>query len=344
MTLQAVSAIGAAIEKMPGDSFGATVSFSHRGEGVAVWVGIGLAYGLGVGHNPPFCYAMKQMTLDDAYDWTPYSVDVEGRIPEDALSGRLVDVQVFISDSKPVVGQQPPNPWDVNGWIGEDVYSIGGLPPEYVLIQEDWFPFAYFYDGDVQVTTVTYRTDPFSPSAWNAERLAQSLKDQVETEGAHIIGLRVWADTTPLLWTDIRVEVTLVPPGGISIAAWPLILGILLVVLALIGLVIALTVLVDHIDRIVHPKPGLEDVKVSWTSVTLIPGIREAEQYFDRPLTPIAELEAMSDAELREYLDKIAEEEIRPSGGIPWWAWVAGGATVLGVGTLVYATRKKPKK
>jgi hypothetical protein len=111
------------IVKGPGDTFGATVSFSHRGKGRSVWVGIGLAYGLGVGHNPPMCYAMKQITLPDHLDWTPYSENVTGTIPLDVQLGKLLDVQVFISDSKPVVGQQPPNPWDVNGWIGEDVYG-----------------------------------------------------------------------------------------------------------------------------------------------------------------------------------------------------------------------------
>jgi len=330
------------IEKMPGDGFGTPLSFEHRGPGGQVWVGLGLAYGIFIGHNPPFCYAMQQVTLEEDPNWTTYSFDVEGTVPQDALAGRLVDAQRFISDSEPVVGQQPPNPWGVNNW-DDEVYSIGGVPPEYVLIQDTLYPYAYVYDGDVQVTTVTYRTDPFSPSGYNAERLAQALKDQVEAEGARVIGLKVWVDTTPLLWTDIRVEVTLIPPEGVSVAFWQALILIIAVALAAIGIIIALTVFSDHVYRFFKHEPLSEEIKLTWSRETLISVIGDFEEKLDiTPKTP-EELAAMSDEKLRTYCNEMAEV-IAPPGGIPWWAWVAGGTTVLGVGTLVYATRKKPKK
>jgi len=114
----------------PGDSFGANLSFQHRGGAVAVWVGIGLAYGRLVGHEVPFCYAMEQVSVPEHADWTSVSVDVSGTIPADVGGSRLVDAQRFISDSEPVVGQQPPNPWGVNNW-DDEVYVTEALEPQF---------------------------------------------------------------------------------------------------------------------------------------------------------------------------------------------------------------------
>ncbi|GAI98240.1 unnamed protein product, partial [marine sediment metagenome] len=46
-------------------------------------------------------------------------------------------------------------------------------------------------------------------------------------------------------------------------------------------------------------------------------------------------LEGMSEAELREHLDKIAEEEVKKE--FPWGLVVIGGVAVLGVGAAAIA-------
>ncbi|GAJ02497.1 unnamed protein product, partial [marine sediment metagenome] len=48
----------------------------------------------------------------------------------------------------------------------KDVIDIVGVPPTYELIQHTISHFAYIYDGDVEVTTATFKIDPFTPSAW----------------------------------------------------------------------------------------------------------------------------------------------------------------------------------
>ncbi|GAI84204.1 unnamed protein product, partial [marine sediment metagenome] len=63
-------------------------------------------------------------------------------------------------------------------------------------------------------------------------------------------------------------------------------------------------------------------------------------EYWERPLTPTETLEGMSEAELRDYLDKIAEEEVAPE--VSWWPLaVIGGLGVLGVGAAIALTARR---
>lgn len=108
--------------KRAGDEFGADMVFEHIGGVQSVWVGIGIAYGEAMGHNPPFAYAMKQVTTNLDSNWVKYDVSVTGIIPTNILAGRELDAQRFVSDTMPVSGQQPPNPFGVNNW-DEKIYS-----------------------------------------------------------------------------------------------------------------------------------------------------------------------------------------------------------------------------
>ena len=111
------------VVKMPGDSFGADLSFSYQGPAITVWVGIGLAFAELVGHNPILYFAMKQVSLPACASPTTQTVTVTGTIPTSAQVPSTYDAQRFISKTQPVAGQQPPNDFGVNNW-DDDVYSI----------------------------------------------------------------------------------------------------------------------------------------------------------------------------------------------------------------------------
>ncbi|GAJ23013.1 unnamed protein product, partial [marine sediment metagenome] len=67
-----------------------------------------------------------------------------------------------------------------------------------------------------------------------------------------------------------------------------------------------------------------------------------AEEHWGRTLTPEETLEGMSEEELRDHLDKIAEEEVPPEAEVPWALVAVGGLAILGVGAAVaLATRRK---
>ena len=220
------------------------------------------------------------------------------------------------------------------------------VPPGYELIQHTIYPYAYIYDGDVEFSTATFKTDPFTPSAWLGEKFASKLEEEVRARGGRPIEVKVYVDTTPLLWTNFRIEVTGTPLEGgvgaagvsVGIALW---LAIILVALAIIALIVVATLAFSTImDRIQH-KPGLEAVKPGWDKETLILTIKDSEEYWERPITPAETLEGMSEPELRDYLDQIAEEEVVPPA-ISWLPLaIVGGIAVLGVGAAVALTARR---
>ena len=222
-------------------------------------------------------------------------------------------------------------------------------PEEYELIQHTIFPYAYIYDGDVEVTTATFKTDPFTPPDWMGDKFASKLEEEVRARGGRPIEVKVYADTTPLLWTNFRVEVTGTPLGGAVEAApgvsvgIPVWLAIILVCLAIIAVIIVVTLAIKTITEMFKHKPGLEDVKPGWGKETLMGTIHDSEEYWERPLTPLETLEGMSEQELRDHLDQIAEEEVKPE--FPWPLVIVGGVCALAaIGLAAYGAAPRRKK
>ncbi|GAI99965.1 unnamed protein product, partial [marine sediment metagenome] len=184
-------------------------------------------------------------------------------------------------------------------------------------------------------------------SAWAAKKFADAVAGEYEKGGGRIIELKAYADTRPLLWTDLRVEVTGIPLGeAVGHAPGIGAIGIPFVVTAILTALAIIAVIVVAYNFIIKPltakrKPGLEDVKVGWNKETLISTIRGSEEYWERTLTPTETLEGMSEQELRDHLDQIAEEEV-PEAEFPWALVAVGAVGVLGVGAaLALAPRKE---
>jgi len=218
----------------------------------------------------------------------------------------------------------------------------------YELLEETIYPYAYIYEGPHDGGTFTFKTDPFTPTSWIAGKLAAACEDEVRKAGGKMLEMRVYVNKSPLLWTNWRIEVVSVPPVTTAGVATPL--GIawwaiaILAVLAIV-LIIVITWAAKEIAGLFKRKPGLEDVKPAWTKDTLIKTIQDAEEYWERTPTPVETLEAMSEEELREHLDTIAEEEVAPAPGLGLAVAAIG---VLGLGALAlgaYAmSQPKPAK
>ncbi|MBA7711349.1 hypothetical protein ES703_120308 [subsurface metagenome] len=168
-----------------------------------------------------------------------------------------------------------------------------------------------------------------------------------------MLELKVYEDTTPPLWTNYRVEVTAAVTPQEGIAIWPVLAAlpwaaIIKGTLIVIGIVIigwVIENLIKAVERAFFDrKPGLEDVKPAWGKDALIATIQDAEEYWERPLTPAETLKEMSEEELRDHLDKIAEEEVPPEEISPWGiVALVGGVGILGVGAAVAFAMAKPK-
>jgi len=246
--------------------------------------------------------------------------DFGGAFSLDKEGSYTIVIELLMNKADPVI---------VDSYSGLLCTVTPGIPPEYQLIQHTIYPFAYIYDGQVKTTTVDLTIDAFTPSGWYGGRYAKSLEEEARAEGKRILETRVYADVSALLWTKLRIEVTetyeatearprdVGNPGG-----W---LAIIFETLLIIGVLVALIVLAKTIISGFHHYPGLHEIKPTWSKETLIMTIKDSEEYWERVPTPEDTLEAMSEGELRDHLDQVAEEELG-NGGISVWWWVAGGA------------------
>lgn len=216
----------------------------------------------------------------------------------------------------------------------DDVIAITGFPPTFELLEETIYPYAYIYAGDAEVSNFTFKSDPFTPSSWIAGRVAKALEEQVRKDGGKVLEMRVYADKSPLLWTDWRIEVVGIPPKTtgtampLGIAWW----AVAILAALAIALIIVITWAIKAVVSLFKRKPGLDEVKVGWGKDTLIKTIQDSEEYWERTPTPVETLEEMSEEDLRHYLNKIAEEEVPPAE--PGLGLAIAAVGVLGLGAL----------
>ena len=328
---------GEKVELTYGDTLRVKVSFDYRGLAGEVTL-----YGA-IGNRGVWVFdeiLHNEASIDlprSPADFTPRVASVDIPITPDIDPGTDYDLYCKIKEY-PEAGMPEV----------DDVIDIVGIPPEYELIQHTISHFAYIYDGDVEVNTATFKIDPFTPSAWAAKKFADALESEARKEGGRVLETKVYVDTTPLLWTNIRIEVTGTPLGGevgrgiaVGIAPW---LAIILVCLAIIAVIVVATLAFKAIMAEFKKKPGLEDMKPAWGKEALILDIQDAEEHWERPLTPVETLEGMSEEELRELLDQIAEEEVAPEVS-PWGVLaLVGGLGVVGIGAALALSAARPRK
>jgi hypothetical protein len=323
---------GEKIELTYGDTLKVNVSFDYRG-----LAGSATLYGA-IGNRGLISFdeiinGEQTFELPESLTFTPYERSVEIPITSDIDPGTDYDLYVKIKEYSEAGYPEV-----------DDIIDIVGIPPTYELIQHTIYPYAYIYDGDVEVTTATFKTDPFTPAAWMADQFASKLEEEVRARGGRPIEVKVYVDTTPLFWTDFRIDVVGTPLGvgvasGIAVGI-PLWLAIILVCLAIIAVIVVATLAIKTIVELFKTYPGLKDVKPGWGKETLMLTIHDSEEHWERPLTPTETLEDMSEEELRIYLDKMAEEEVAPE--VAWWPLVVvGGLGVLGVGAAIALTARR---
>jgi len=213
--------------------------------------------------------------------------------------------------------------------------TTAGPAPTFELIQHTVYPFAYIYDGEVEATTATFTTDPLSPASWLGDLFASKLEEEVRKAGGRPIEVKVYVDVSPLLYKDFKIEVVSTPVTQVAggVALLPIWATILIAAIGITAVLVTATLLINTIKSLFQHNPALEDVKPGWGRETLILTIQDSEEYWKRTPTPPATLDAMSEEELREYLDAMAEQEVPTE--VSWWPIAAAaGVGVLGVGLL----------
>jgi len=310
------------------------MTVDYRGPAIdgAIWTAIGWQVGVVI---PEFVETFNSRTpvhFDESTEFVTYEFDCDVDIltlppAEELLYGTTLDMYAKI--------MEVPGP-DIFTPTYTGVIEWTKPIEEYELIQHHIYHFAYIYDGDVEVTTATFKTDPFTPSAWMGEKFASKLEEEVRARGEHVLEVKVYVDTSPLLWTDYRIEVINTPFGeaveaapGIAAIHIPIAVTVLIIALAIIAVIVVATLMWERFQRTFQRKVGLEDMKPAWGKEALILDVRDAEEHWERTLTPMETLEGMSEQELRDKLDQIAEEEVPTEPEIPWALVAVGGVCVL---------------
>ncbi|GAI68050.1 unnamed protein product, partial [marine sediment metagenome] len=188
-------------------------------------------------------------------------------------------------------------------------------------------------------------------------KLADMFANAVEAEGNSLLEVKVYEDTTPLFWTNYRVEIMAAVASeeqGVAAPVWPWLvaIGAILVklpwafiikgTLTIIGIWLVgwiVEKLIKAVDRVIHKPPALTDEIIdSLGREDLIPMILYKAPRVDHEVTP-EELEAMSDDGLRALLKELRD---RQAPEVEWWPLViVGGVAVLGVGAAAIALTAK---
>ena len=199
------------------------------------------------------------------------------------------------------------------------------VPPEYELIQETIYPWSYIFQGDAEICTFEFKLTPEQIPAypWLGKGIVDSFVSELEKDGSRLLELRVYEDTTPMFWTNYRVEVT----ATASPIAWtPIIIGVLAILF-----IVAIIFAIRAIDEVFFKRKALdEETKKTFSRETLTAMILDLE-----PEMAPETLEGKSDQELRDLLNRLLAEVAPP---VEWWPLaILGGLAFLGLGGAAVA-------
>ncbi len=225
----------------------------------------------------------------------------------------------------------PPVGWHL---LDSTTFSItaGPISPKYELIQHVITPWAYFYEGDAEVASISFTL--IKGTTWLAIDVANKFADELEARGSELLEGEFYKDASSIIQDRYLVKISYAVPSGVSgvgaigVYIPPIVWTIIFY--AAIGALVAF--LVSHAvnwvkSMLYSPPPLSEEVKMQWSRETLTGMVIDL-----RPEYSPEELAGKTDQELRDLLNKIYEEEVPPRG-IPWWGWaIIGGVGIAGAG------------
>lgn len=322
---------GGRIELAYGDTLRIYVSFEYRGSAQTVTL-----YG-SIGKR-------RMLVGFDEILYSEVGIELPESPTEFTLCSKSVDILI-------TSGISPGTDYDLYCKIVEyaeaglpevdDIIDIVGIAPEYKLVKDVLGPYAYVYEGNAETCVFEFKLLPEQLEVvpgmeafteWLVNKLIEGSISGLEEQKSRLLGIKLYRDTTPALWTDYRCEVT----ATASPLYWLVIVGIVVALL----LVLTYAVIFPIHKLFFKPPPLSEEIKRTWGRDTLISVIGDFEEKLERTPMPSGDLNKMSDQELRDYCDGLAEEIAPPKA--PSWLPIAvlGG---LGVAAVV-ALKPKTKK
>lgn len=230
---------GQSLPVKAGDTIKVFYTFSYKMPkitGVQIWASV-YKYTLGFLDRQGEAQTKKIITLEKALEWQDYSGEI------DIIVGSIG------SGTYGLICELPDH--DEEAKI-DDCLEVTGLE----LIQDYLYPLASTYNGNVEECTFIFSLGPeqIPGTDWFRDQIINGLEDEVTKEGARMIKLQVWEDTTPLWHTDYKVIAT----ATASPVHWLLIIGAVLVILFLVAITFTIIKIVKFVWGVI--KPILPDI------------------------------------------------------------------------------------
>lgn len=185
------------------------------------------------------------------------------------------DTGLFLHGTNVRVTALPNQPaWKFEKWTGDIVGGLSYLSPSYVQtmmrprvvnchfipngdengngdgipgvkIKDYLYPLASTYKGDAEKCTFTFSLGPdeIPGTEWYRDQIINNFTSEVEKEGAQMLQLEVYEDTSPALTTDYTVIAT----STASPVPWLLIIGAIMLLLFLIPIVFVIVAIVKFV-------------------------------------------------------------------------------------------------
>jgi len=138
------------------------------------------------------------------------------------------------------------------GWVKLDTKTITltpteapPIPPEYELVQHTEYPAAKTFVGVASQCTFTFKLTPeqIPGTGWLGIKVATALADRIADKGSEMLDLKIYEDTTPMLWTNYIVIATCIETSPFP---WAVVIPLVLAVL----FIVAITFLIKEVKTI----------------------------------------------------------------------------------------------
>lgn len=213
------------------------VHYKYRGKEQNGSLGVFLGTGLVGQFVSKFTVVTRDIHFDAAVDWVTSSIQGEFTIPSGAEIGQTYSVAFKI------VADDGAEDTDIDWGVLEVVLDGNGVEPGFQMITNYIYPSAPAYAGNAERCEFEFNLTPeqIPGTSWTQQRIVQEFEQKVRDEGAEMLELQVYEDTSPTLYTKYKVIAT----STASPVPWNLIIVAVLGILFLIAIVFAVKSVTD---------------------------------------------------------------------------------------------------
>jgi len=122
--------------------------------------------------------------------------------------------------------------------------------PEYKLVQHTEYPRGKTFVGTASQCTFTFKLFPeqIPGAGWLGIKVATAFADKVVDKGSEMLDLKIYEDTSPMLWTNYMVIATCIETSPFP---WAVVIPLILAIL----FIVAITFLIKEVKTIDWGKP-----------------------------------------------------------------------------------------